>query len=81
VADPQISPSQTRSEATTPAALAFAASRDARGILSDDAWKVHWGDGMDIQIDPTDWRRVYTDALANRVSAGMANKPAAAPAQ
>jgi len=37
-------------------------SRDARGILSDDAWKVHWGDGMDIQIDPTDWRRVYTEA-------------------
>jgi len=28
-----------------------------------------------------DWRRVYTDALANRVSAGMENKPAAAPAQ
>ncbi|MEJ7758232.1 MAG: hypothetical protein WKF55_01435 [Gemmatimonadaceae bacterium] len=37
-------------------------SRDARGILSDDTWKVHWGDGMDIQIDPTDWRRVYTEA-------------------
>jgi len=37
-------------------------SRDTRGILSDDAWKVHWGDGQDIQIDPTDWRRVYTEA-------------------
>ncbi len=37
-------------------------SRDARGILSDDVWKLHWGDGMDIQIDPTDWRRVYTEA-------------------
>lgn len=37
-------------------------SRDTRGILNDDAWKVHWGDGMDIQIDPTDWRRVYTEA-------------------
>jgi hypothetical protein len=28
-----------------------------------------------------DWRRVYTDALANRVSAGMENKPATAAAQ
>jgi photosystem II stability/assembly factor-like uncharacterized protein len=37
-------------------------TRDSRGILSDDAWKVHWGDGMDIQIDPTDWRRVYSEA-------------------
>ena len=37
-------------------------SRDARGILNDDAWKVHWGDGQDIQIDPNDWRRVYTEA-------------------
>ena len=37
-------------------------SRDARGILNDDVWKLHWGDGMDIQIDPTDWRRVYTEA-------------------
>lgn len=36
-------------------------SRDARGILNDDAWKLHWGDGQDIQIDPTDWRRVYTE--------------------
>ena len=37
-------------------------SRDARGILNDDAWKLHWGDGQDIQIDPTDWRLVYTEA-------------------
>ena len=37
-------------------------TRDTRGILNDDAWKVHWGDGQDIQIDPTDWRRVYTEA-------------------
>lgn len=36
-------------------------SRDARGILNDYAWKLHWGDGQDIQIDPTDWRRVYTE--------------------
>ena len=37
-------------------------SRDTRGILTDDNWKVHWGDGMDIQVDPTDWRRVYSTA-------------------
>ena len=37
-------------------------SRDVRGILSDDWWKLHWGDGMFIQIDPTDWRKVYTEA-------------------
>lgn len=36
-------------------------SRDARGILNDYTWKLHWGDGQDIQIDPTDWRRVYTE--------------------
>lgn len=36
-------------------------SRDSRGILNDDAWKVHWGDGMDVQIDPTDWRKVYSE--------------------
>lgn len=37
-------------------------TRDARGILNDDTWKLHWGDGMYIQIDPTDWRKVYTEA-------------------
>jgi photosystem II stability/assembly factor-like uncharacterized protein len=37
-------------------------SRDARGILNDYTWKLHWGDGQDIQVDPTDWRRVYTEA-------------------
>jgi hypothetical protein len=37
-------------------------SRDVRGILNDDNWKLHWGDGMDIQIDPTDWRKVYSTA-------------------
>jgi len=37
-------------------------SRDVRGILNDDNWKLHWGDGMFIQIDPTDWRKVYTEA-------------------
>jgi photosystem II stability/assembly factor-like uncharacterized protein len=35
-------------------------SRDARGILSDSNWKLHWGDGQDIQVDPTDWRTLYT---------------------
>jgi hypothetical protein len=37
-------------------------SRDVRGILADSWWKLHWGDGMFIQIDPTDWRKVYTEA-------------------
>jgi photosystem II stability/assembly factor-like uncharacterized protein len=37
-------------------------SRDVRGILNDSNWKMHWGDGMFVQIDPTDWRKVYTEA-------------------
>jgi len=37
-------------------------SRDIRGILNDSNWKMHWGDGMYAQIDPTDWRKVYTEA-------------------
>ena len=37
-------------------------SKDVRGILNDSWWKLHWGDGMFIQIDPTDWRKVYTEA-------------------
>jgi len=37
-------------------------SRDVRGTLNDSWWKLHWGDGMFIQIDPGDWRRVYTEA-------------------
>jgi photosystem II stability/assembly factor-like uncharacterized protein len=41
-------------------------SRDARGILNDDNWKLHWGDGMDVQIDPTDWRRIYSTAENGR---------------
>ena len=36
--------------------------RDARGTLNDSWWKLHWGDGMFVQIDPTDWRKVYTEA-------------------
>jgi photosystem II stability/assembly factor-like uncharacterized protein len=37
-------------------------ARDVRGILSDYNWKLHWGDGQDIQIDPTDWRVAYTSS-------------------
>jgi len=37
-------------------------SRDTRGILNDANWKLHWGDGMDVQVDPTDWRRIYSTA-------------------
>ena len=35
-------------------------ARDARGILNDHNWKLHWGDGQFINPDPTNWRRVYT---------------------
>ncbi|MDH3650361.1 MAG: hypothetical protein OEQ53_11795, partial [Saprospiraceae bacterium] len=35
-------------------------ARDARGILNDHNWKLHWGDGQFINIDPNDWRQVYT---------------------
>ncbi len=35
-------------------------SRDARGILNDSNWKLHWGDGQYIQVNPFDWRQVYT---------------------
>jgi hypothetical protein len=37
-------------------------SRDARGVLNGDVWKLHWGDGMFVQVDPTDWRKVFTEA-------------------
>lgn len=53
-------------------------SRDVRGILNDDTWKLHWGDGQDVQVDPTDWRKVFSttenggfrryDALTYRIS-------------
>jgi len=42
-------------------------SRDPRGILNDANWKLHWGDGMDIQVDPTDWRRIYSTAENGKV--------------
>jgi photosystem II stability/assembly factor-like uncharacterized protein len=35
-------------------------SRDARGILNDVNYKVHWGDGQYAIADPTNWRTVYT---------------------
>lgn len=37
-------------------------SRDARGILNDDNWKLHWGDGMSVAVDPGNWRTVYTQS-------------------
>jgi photosystem II stability/assembly factor-like uncharacterized protein len=55
-------------------------ARDNRGILNDYNWKLHWGDGQYIAIDPTDWRTLYTesengtfrryDVLTHRYSAG-----------
>lgn len=35
-------------------------TRDARGILNDDTYKVHWGDGQYAIADPTNWRTVFT---------------------
>jgi photosystem II stability/assembly factor-like uncharacterized protein len=35
-------------------------SRDARGILNDSNWKLHWGDGQYININPYDWRDMYS---------------------
>ncbi len=37
-------------------------SRDVRGTQNDSFWKLHWGDGMFIQIDPQDWRKAYSEA-------------------
>ncbi len=37
-------------------------SRDTRGILNDSNWKMHWGDGMHVQIDPTNPRNVFTES-------------------
>ncbi len=35
-------------------------ARDARGILNDRNWKMHWGDGQNVNINPDDWSEVYT---------------------
>ncbi|MBX2815388.1 MAG: hypothetical protein KTR24_05315 [Saprospiraceae bacterium] len=35
-------------------------SRDARGILNDSNWKMHWGDGQDAISNPFDWTDMYT---------------------
>jgi len=35
-------------------------SRDARGILSDSNWKMHWGDGQDAASNPNDWTDMYS---------------------
>lgn len=35
-------------------------SRDARGILSDANWKMHWGDGQDAAANPNDHTDMYT---------------------
>jgi len=35
-------------------------TRDARGILSDDNWKMHWGDGQDSAFNPFDWTDAYS---------------------
>ncbi len=35
-------------------------SRDARGILNDSNWKMHWGDGQDSGSNPNDWTDMYS---------------------
>ncbi|MEZ5041073.1 MAG: hypothetical protein R2828_14340 [Saprospiraceae bacterium] len=35
-------------------------SRDARGILNDSNWKLHWGDGQFVAVDPSNWRNMFT---------------------
>ncbi len=35
-------------------------SRDARGILNDDNWKMHWGDGQDAAFNPFDHTDGYS---------------------
>ncbi len=37
-------------------------TREPQGILNDHATVVNGGDGFHMQIDPTDWRTVYTTA-------------------
>ncbi|MFK7831185.1 MAG: WD40/YVTN/BNR-like repeat-containing protein [Congregibacter sp.] len=37
-------------------------SRDRAGILTDHAIEANGGDGFHMQIDPTDWRTLYTTA-------------------
>jgi photosystem II stability/assembly factor-like uncharacterized protein len=35
-------------------------SRDARGILNDHNWKMHWGDGQEAAVNPFDPQDAYT---------------------
>lgn len=35
-------------------------SRDARGILTDHNWKMHWGDGQEAAVNPFDPTDAYT---------------------
>ena len=37
-------------------------TRDARGILNDSNWKLHWGDGQYAAVDPDDWTTAFTSA-------------------
>ncbi len=36
-------------------------TRDVLGIRNDVTWKMHWDDGQYVEIDPTDWRTVYSE--------------------
>lgn len=36
-------------------------TRDVLGIRNDAAWKMHWDDGQYVAVDPTNWRRIYSE--------------------
>lgn len=36
-------------------------TRDVIGVRNDASWKMHWDDGQYVAVDPTDWRRIYSE--------------------
>ena len=45
--------------------------RDPNGILTDHWIKIGGGDGFHVQIDPTDWRTVYSESQPNANGGGV----------
>jgi photosystem II stability/assembly factor-like uncharacterized protein len=43
-------------------------ARDARGILNDVNWKVHWGDGQYSAVNPANNNEVYTSSENGSIS-------------
>ena len=42
-------------------------SRDSEGILNDHWFTISGGDGFHTQVDPTDWRTVYSESQGGRI--------------